>query len=602
MKLSEMWNYMKKFYKMVQMDHPTIVFYVITGGIARATGPFLALLYSSKILDSLLSANVDQAQREVAILLIGSFIFGCIDKACYQVVHVVSASSLISVWKQTAHKAYIVQYEKYERTETLDKIRRAQNGSNGSGGVDIQIRNTYIFVSSVISVGYALLFTIQLLVKSFTASNFLWYTLLLAVVFTGFLKILMSIQKRNAQKEMEVNHENEHGNSLWGYLFNSSLNVKNGKDIRLYKMQGLILHWFQHIMHFTNKSFSSYADYAAFSNGLVALLTQVFAGGVYIYVGISVLEGVISIGNVLLYTGSITRMANELNQAISRYNMIAYRFEYLGNLEEFIQSKNMNYDGTLPIEKRDDYEYEFEFRNVSFKYPGTEQYVLKNVNLKLDINKRLAIVGQNGAGKTTLIKLLCRLYEPTEGEILLNGINIQKYDYAEYTNIFSVVFQDFILFPLPLDENIASGAQVDEDRCMEVLESVGLKETVMTWPEKQHTRLYKDLGDGINVSGGEAQKIAIARALYKDAPFVIMDEPTAALDPIAEAEIYENFNSLIREKTAIFISHRMSSCKFCDKIIVFEDGEIIQEGSHRELVEKEGLYRQLWEAQAQYYA
>ena len=326
------------------------------------------------------------------------------------------------------------------------------------------------------------------------------------------------------------------------------------------------------------------------------------AGRVYIYVGVCVLDGNISIGDVLLYTGAITSLATNLNQFIAQYNGVAYRFEYLGNFEEFISSKNMHYDGTLPIEKRDDHEYEFEFRNVSFKYPNTDHYVLRNINLKLNVNNRIAIVGQNGAGKTTLIKLLCRLYEPTEGEILLNGINIEKYDYEEYTRIFSVVFQDFRLFPLPLDENIAGSNEVDEERCMEVLDQVGLKEKVMNWPQQQKTRLYKNLGDGINVSGGEAQKIAIARALYKDAPFVIMDEPTAALDPIAESEIYENFNELIHNKTAIFISHRMSSCKFCDEIIVFQDGEIIQHGTHNELVEQEGLYHELWNAQAQYYA
>ena len=328
---------------------------------------------------------------------------------------------------------------------------------------------------------------------------------------------------------------------------------------------------------------------------------QIFTAFVYIYVGLSVLDGNISIGDVLFYTGSITRLSTTFNEAISGYNQLVYRFEYLGNFEEFINSKNMHYEGTLPIEKRDDYQYEFEFKNVSFKYPNTDNYVLKNIDLKLKVNQRLAIVGQNGAGKTTLIKLLCRLYEPSEGEILLNGINIEKYDYKEYTDIFSVVFQDFKLFPLPLDENIAGSNDVDEDKCLEALDKVSLKEKVLSWPEKQHTRLYKDLGDGVNISGGEAQKIAIARALYKDAPFVIMDEPTAALDPLAEAEIYENLNQLVNDKTAIFISHRMSSCKFCDEIIVFENGEITQRGTHESLLEEEGLYQQLWNAQAQYY-
>ena len=313
------------------------------------------------------------------------------------------------------------------------------------------------------------------------------------------------------------------------------------------------------------------------------------------------MEGSISLGDVMLYTGAIATMTANFNDAVLVYNMVGARFELLDDFRKFISSSDMDYEGSLAIKKGHDCVYELEFKNVSFKYPGTQHYALKNVNLKLEVNRRLAIVGQNGAGKTTLVKLLCRLYEPTEGEILLNGINISKYSYEEYSSIFAVVFQDFRLFALPLDENIAGSGQVDEERCLKVLKDVGLKDRVMKWPEKQRTLLYKNLGDGINVSGGEAQKIAIARALYKDAPIVIMDEPTAALDPLAEAEIYENFNELVHGKTSIFISHRMSSCKFCDEIIVLEDGMITQKGNHQELLRQDGLYSQLWNAQTQYY-
>ena len=432
--------------------------------------------------------------------------------------------------------------------------------------------------------------------------KFAGYSLLLVLCFVGMLKIISVIQEKMAQLGVEKSHKNERANSMSNYTVNSNMDTQNGKDIRLYKMQGLMNEWYRLMAEEVINCFKGYIIVQGKASGTTAFLNQIFAALAYIFVGIGVLEGMISIGSILLYAGSITRLTGALSDAISTYNNLAYRFEYLSNFEEFINAPNMHYDGTLPVEKRDDYEFAFEFKNVSFKYPGTENYVLKNVNLKLDVNKRLAVVGQNGAGKTTLIKLLCRLYEPTEGEILLNGINIWKYDYAEYTGLFSVVFQDYKLFPLPLDENIAGDSDVDEERCLKVLEDVGLKDEVLSWPEKQHTLLYKNLGDGINVSGGEAQKIAIARALYKDAPFVIMDEPTAALDPLAEAEIYENFNSLIHEKTAIFISHRMSSCKFCDEIVVFEDGEIAQRGAHQELVQTDGLYQQLWNAQAQYYA
>lgn len=367
-------------------------------------------------------------------------------------------------------------------------------------------------------------------------------------------------------------------------------------------MQDLLLEKYK---KYTKPAMSMYLEYAkkgGFCDGIISFLTQLFAGVSFIYVGAQVLNGTISIGDILLYTGAITRLVSTTNVFINKYNHYAFRFGYINLYEEFINKPNMHYDGTLPIEKRDDFGYEFEFKDVCFTYPNTQVNVLNHVNLKLNIGKRFAVVGQNGAGKTTLIKLLCRLYEPTSGQILLNGIDISKYDYEEYTSIFSVVFQDFKLFSLPLDQNIAVNSTVDEEKCWKVLKQLDLDQKVSQLKDGLHTLLYKENGEGVNVSGGEAQKIAIARALYKDAPFVILDEPTAALDPIAEAEIYQNFNDMIQDKTAIYISHRMSSCKFCDEIVVFENDSIIQQGSHDELVNQDGLYQELWNAQAQYYA
>lgn len=208
---------------------------------------------------------------------------------------------------------------------------------------------------------------------------------------------------------------------------------------------------------------------------------------------------------------------------------------------------------------------------------------------------------QKWCRKTTLIKLLCRLYDPTEGKILLNGIDIRYYDYSEYTSLFSVVFQDFKLLALPLAYNVSCAEEVEEERMWKTLKQTGMKERVERMPDKLYTLLYKNNGDGVELSGGEAQKLAIARALYKDAPFVILDEPTAALDPIAEAEVYRNFNDMIQGKTAVYISHRMSSCKFCDDIIVLDSGRIAEQGNHNKLLREEGIYATLYNAQAQYY-
>jgi ATP-binding cassette subfamily B protein len=237
------------------------------------------------------------------------------------------------------------------------------------------------------------------------------------------------------------------------------------------------------------------------------------------------------------------------------------------------------YQGSLTTEKRADRQYEVEFRDVSFRYPGSEIWALRHVNMKFQVGRRLAIVGENGSGKTTFIKLLCRLYDPQEGQILLNGIDIRKYRYDDYMNIFSIVLHDFQLLYQPLGANMAGRMDYDRERARNALRDAGFPDWDLD------TVIYKDLGEnGITVSGGEAQKIAITRPLYKDAPFIILDEPTAALDPIAEAEIYSKFNDITGDKTAIYISHQFSSCKFCNEIAVFHEGSVIQQGSHDALL------------------
>jgi len=270
---------------------------------------------------------------------------------------------------------------------------------------------------------------------------------------------------------------------------------------------------------------------------------------------------------------------------------------------DFLDIPNKKYQGTLPVEKRNDAEYEVEFKNVSFKYPGTESYAIKNLNLRLKIGQRLAAVGMNGSGKTTVIKLLCRLYDPSNGEITLNGIDIKKYDYNEYMSIFSVVFQDFKLFSFFLGQNVAAAVDYDNVQVENCLKESGFGSKLKEMPKGLDTCLYKDFEEGgVEISGGEAQKIALAKALYKNTPFIILDEPTAALDPIAEFEIYSKFNEIVGSKTAIYISHRLSSCRFCDDIVVFHEGELIERGSHDELVADENSkYYELWYAQAQYY-
>ena len=245
---------------------------------------------------------------------------------------------------------------------------------------------------------------------------------------------------------------------------------------------------------------------------------------------------------------------------------------------------------------------DIEFDDVSFRYPGTKELVLDHVSLKIEPSEKIAVVGKNGSGKTTLVKLLCRLYEPEEGEILWNGKNIREYDLREWQKIFAIVFQDYSLLSLTLGQNVAASEQYEAERAKEVLQLAGFGERLNKLKKGLETVVYPEYEqDGVSFSGGEEQKIAIARAIYKGSQICILDEPTAALDPVSESRVYESFDEIVKGKTAVYISHRLSSCKFSDRIFVLDNGKIVESGTHEALLSKNGLYAQLWQAQAQYY-
>lgn len=323
----------------------------------------------------------------------------------------------------------------------------------------------------------------------------------------------------------------------------------------------------------------------------------------YLFVAIKAFFGAFGVGSIVQYAAALQGLGSGLQEMMFVLSDNAVYCLHLQRLFDYLDIPNHMYQGSLTVEKRDDNEYFVEFRDVSFQYPNTDTYALRHVNFKFKVGRKLAVVGMNGSGKTTFIKLMCRLYDPTEGEILLNGVDIRKYDHSEYMSLFSVVFQDFKLFSFSLGQNVAASANFDSEQVKFCLQQAGFSERLQEMPEGADTCLYKDLEEtGVEISGGEAQKIALARALYKDSPFIILDEPTAALDPIAEYAVYSKFNEIIGDKTAIYISHRLSSCRFCDEIIVFDGGEIIQRGSHEKLVaDAAGKYHALWYAQAQYY-
>jgi ABC-type multidrug transport system, ATPase and permease components len=599
------WHDFVCFIKLIKADHKNIVWILLLGSLTNSAQPFVHLVFFSRILNKVFAGLYRECSMDVIILLVSTLILSLIAKACSQSVIVLRDACTDSVYFQTANKAYTMEYEEFEKTETMDAIRRVKSGELSTGSIDTQVQSIYILMDKAFSILFASVFVGLLFTQVRQGSrNFFistWSSLLIIVVLLLIIVFGIRISNKSYKQFYEYGRKNEHFNSLGIYMLNLMNHYQYGKDIRINSMQGLLENYYHSVMKKINNFYLKWGIKEGFYTGMIMFFTQLASGLVYIILGGKAIYGVINTGDVLMYAGAVLLLSNSIREEIIEYNSFHYRAEYLKRYYEFINKPNTHYTGTLPVEKRSDVQYEFELENVSFGYPGTGELIIKNMNLKINIGEKYAIVGRNGAGKTTLIKLLCRLYDPTQGRILLNGVDIRYYDYTEYSNIFSVVFQDFKLLSLPLEDNISAGGEMDEKRMWEVLSQAGMKERIEAMPRKLQTQLYKNNGSGIEISGGEAQKLAIARALYKDGPFIILDEPTAALDPISEAEIYENFNHMIQGKTAIYISHRMSSCKFCDNIIVLDGGIIKERGNHEKLLKENGIYASLFRAQAQYY-
>ena len=396
-------------------------------------------------------------------------------------------------------------------------------------------------------------------------------------------------------------------NTLLNKLVNYFNHYTSGKDIRLYGIEKPLAAYMGDEVYGSICDSEERSQMRRAGLKLISTVMNYFLRfGVYLLLISGALRGGVSVGSIAQYVTSVMLLLAAANGFVRAWQVAMTNDQYLKRFFSYFDIPNPMYQGTLSVEKRDDNDYCIEFRDVSFRYPNTETYALRHVSLRFRIGERLAVVGMNGSGKTTFIKLLCRLcrlYDPTEGVILLNGVDIRKYNYDEYLSIFSVVFQDFRLFSFSLGQNVAAGAEYDRERAVSCLREAGFGERLAKMPEGLETSLYQDFDKaGMEISGGEAQKIALARALYKNAPFIVLDEPTAALDPVSEYEVYRKFNEISGGRTAVYISHRLASCRFCDEILVFHEGQIVQHGAHEALLaESGGKYAELWNAQAQYY-
>ena len=395
-------------------------------------------------------------------------------------------------------------------------------------------------------------------------------------------------------------------NRIFGYYAGVAADKPAQKDLRLYHMDKLVTEKIRQSNETTCDEFDVANRKMGLANGANGVITEFISAFTYGYVGIRTISDMfgsrITLGSLTMYVSSAITFSSTIIQFGENLIGLWQNSQFLVPYQEFMALKEETIeDGGVPM---DDIVETLEFRNVSFTYPKAEKPVLKNVSFAVKKGEKISIVGLNGAGKSTLVKLICRMYKADSGEILVNGRDIYDYDYLSYMNVISAVFQDYKLFNFTIEENIScreSGA--DENRVNYLIDEVGMREKIDTLPEGIHSRFGKEYDeDGVELSGGQGQKVAIARALYKKASMVILDEPASALDPIAEAEIYEKFNSLVEDKTAIYISHRMSSSVFCDRILIIDGGTVSDFDTHENLMKKtDSLYYKLFTSQAENY-
>ena len=568
------------------------------------------LFLTAEMIDCLLAGDFERAAWFAGALLLLNVFFGVAGEVVRRKFRGMKNKIWLIFYVWLREKAFSLDYETMENPQVAEKILYSERTSDMYGGLGIMLYQYCEILRSVLNVLLSSAMVLSLCLKEPAQAKGilgmlsapLSSMLLFALVLAGMMICAFRVFQRFAKKQMEIFGAHTGVENRLTYLLNQIYgNVKAAKIIRIYGMEEMIMENTRTDQGKSKVYFEQMCDVGRQEGDANKLVNSFFTVASYLLVAAKTVTGAITVGAFTRYAGALNQFGNACFTIISGNGELRKIATYMKEFLDFLNTESMHEKGSIPVEKREDGEYELAFENVSFHYPGNEELALKDVNCRLRIRGKLAVVGRNGAGKTTFIKLLCRLYEPTKGRITLNGVDIRKYDEEEYRRLFGVVFQDFKLFAFPVWENITAGSERQKERIEEALRQADAKEMVEKMPQGLDTYLYKNLEDGVEVSGGEAQKLALARALYKDAPVVILDEPTAALDPKAEAEVYAHFNKMVEGRTSIYISHRMSSCRFCDDIIVFENGRIVERGSHEELFNAGGSYARMWNAQAKYY-
>ncbi len=580
-----------KMLKNINIQNKKIYLYFVIFTITAAIYPFFSVVLPKVLINELTKGEL--LRLENIFYIVGGYfvltsIFGYIKTYLRYYSDPMLTLLRIDYVRDTSDKIVSFDYKYAEDATFLEEHTRAfsacNSNTNGVEGVYHKLFETpAIFLTTI-----ALIIFIGIL------NIWILFGMFINLVVT--LLINKQVHKYTYKKKKELAHAQRRNS----YYNNTTHDFGFGKDIRVYNFKERLLANY-------NKEIEGYIgihkkiknkEYALGFLGLLTLLiSDVLTYGVLIY---KTVNGM-SIADFSMYLTAIVSLSLMLKALVQDMTTIYVEGQYVHDFYEFMEtdfgekggSKKAILDDTLEIE----------FKNVSFKYPKTEKYIFRNLNFKISKGEKLAIVGINGAGKTTLVKLMTGLFDVTEGEILINGISINEFNKKELYSMFSVVFQDINVMAFTIKENVAcSSENIDEEKVWQSLEKVGLRDKVLSFEKGLDQMMLKIIEeDGTEFSGGEKQKLAIARALYKDANMVIMDEPTAALDALAEAEIYENFSELIKGKTAIYISHRLASTKFCDKIALFDNDGLCEYGNHSELMLKQGKYYEMFTIQGKYY-
>ena len=490
------------------------------------------------------------------------------------------------------YKIMKIRYEHLEDSDVMDCYSKAKNScNNNTEGIEGMLR-TLIDFSRGLMIGI-----VGLCILGTMNAWIVCLMFVLAVVSFLISNHINATAKKTVWDPLATWWRKKY------YMTDVTTNFDVAKDIRMFHVKDWLLgklHGLNETRYRAQKKNASLWLIAGVVSNVCWALAQ---GIVYGWLIFSLAKGKMTLGNFSLYVAATEGFFQHINTLLTNVRDLLARSREVDDFRSFVDFESGDKE-TAGIPVPEAASYEFRFENVSFRYPKAENYALKKLNLTLHAGERLAIVGLNGAGKTTFIKLLLRLYEPTEGTIYLNGVDVRTYDRDDYYRVFAPVFQDVNLFAFPLAENVSMKppTETNKNEAEQCLNAAGFAERLTELSKGVDTEVLKVIyDDGVDFSGGEKQKLALARALYKKAPVVILDEPTAALDALAEHKLYQDFDKLIGGKTAVYISHRLSSTQFCDKVAMFADGELAEYGTHQSLLEQNGAYAEMFHVQAQYY-